>query len=114
RAERAAMVAAGVPAPSGGPAAGHRSQRRPGRVRPAVPARSGSGRLRMADRRRRPHNTIAFVRRDEADDPVVVVLNFSAQPWTEYRVPLPEGGTWLEVLNTDSPVYGGSGVGNLG
>src|SRR5699024_546828 len=57
---------------------------------------------------------IAFVRRDEADDPVVVVLNFSAQPWTEYRVPLPEGGTWLEVLNTDSPVYGGSGVGNLG
>src|SRR5699024_1021030 len=60
------------------------------------------------------HNTIAFVRRDEADDPVVVVLNFSAQPWTEYRVPLPEGGTWLEVLNTDSPVYGGSGVGNLG
>ena len=60
------------------------------------------------------HNTIAFVRRDEADDPVVVVLNFSAQPWTEYRVPMPEGGTWLEVLNTDSPVYGGSGVGNLG
>ena len=54
------------------------------------------------------------MRRDEADDPVVVVLNFSAQPWTEYRVPLPEGGTWLEVLNTDSPVYGGSGVGNLG
>src|SRR5699024_11543697 len=42
------------------------------------------------------------------------ILNFSAEPWHEYRIPLPEGGTWLEVLNSDSPVYGGSGVGNLG
>ncbi|ASK64804.1 1,4-alpha-glucan branching enzyme [Brachybacterium avium] len=60
------------------------------------------------------HNALSYVRRDEAGDPVVVVVNFSAQPWHEYRIPLPEGGTWLEVLNSDSPVYGGSGVGNLG
>ncbi|WP_394214157.1 1,4-alpha-glucan branching protein GlgB [Brachybacterium vulturis] len=60
------------------------------------------------------HNALSFVRRDTAGDPVVVVLNFSAEPWHEYRIPLPEGGTWLEVLNSDSPVYGGSGVGNLG
>lgn len=60
------------------------------------------------------HNTIAFVRRNREGDPVVVVLNFSTQPWNEYRVPMPEGGTWLELLNSDSPVYGGSGVGNLG
>ncbi|MFC7458332.1 1,4-alpha-glucan branching protein GlgB [Brachybacterium sp. GCM10030267] len=60
------------------------------------------------------HNTIAFVRRNDAGEPVVVVLNFSPEPWHQYRVPLPEGGTWLELLNTDAPVYGGSGIGNLG
>jgi Alpha amylase, C-terminal all-beta domain len=31
-----------------------------------------------------------------------------------YRVGLPSAGRWEEVLNTDSEVYGGSGVGNLG
>ena len=60
------------------------------------------------------HNTISFVRRDRAGDPVVVVLNFSPHPWHDYRIPLPEGGDWLEVLNSDAPVYGGSGLGNLG
>ena len=60
------------------------------------------------------HNALSYVRRSASGDPVVVVLNFSAEPWHEYRIPLPEGGTWLEVLNSDSPVYGGSGVGNLG
>lgn len=60
------------------------------------------------------HNMLVFLRRDEAGDPVVVVLNFSPQPWHGYRIPLPEGGSWLEVLNSDAPVYGGSGIGNLG
>ena len=60
------------------------------------------------------HNSLSFVRRDQAGDPVVVVVNLSAQPWHEYRIPLPEGGAWLEVLNSDAPVYGGGGVGNLG
>lgn len=60
------------------------------------------------------HNALSFVRRDQSGDPVVVVLNFSTEPWHEYRIPLPEGGSWLEVMNTDAPVYGGSGVGNLG
>lgn len=60
------------------------------------------------------HNTLSYVRRDATGDPVVVVVNFSAEPWHDLRVPLPEGGSWLEVLNSDAPVYGGSGVGNLG
>ncbi|MCL2787628.1 MAG: alpha amylase C-terminal domain-containing protein [Micrococcales bacterium] len=30
------------------------------------------------------------------------------------RLALPRGGEWLEILNTDSEHYGGSGVGNLG
>ncbi len=60
------------------------------------------------------HNVISFVRRDREGNPLVVVISFSPTPWMEHRIPLPEGGTWREVLNTDAPVYGGSGVGNLG
>jgi 1,4-alpha-glucan branching enzyme len=29
-------------------------------------------------------------------------------------VGVPEGGSWLELLNSDATEYGGSGVGNLG
>ena len=31
-----------------------------------------------------------------------------------YRVPVPCGGFWRELVNTDAAVYGGSGTGNLG
>jgi len=31
-----------------------------------------------------------------------------------YRVPVPCGGYWRELVNTDAAVYGGSGTGNLG
>jgi 1,4-alpha-glucan branching enzyme len=42
------------------------------------------------------------------------VANFSAVPHREYRVGLPSPGPWREIINTDSALYGGSGVGNLG
>jgi len=42
------------------------------------------------------------------------IANFSATPHTNYRVGLPFAGRWRELINTDAPVYGGSGVGNLG
>ena len=29
-------------------------------------------------------------------------------------VGVPRGGRWVELLNSDAPVYGGSGVGNFG
>ena len=32
----------------------------------------------------------------------------------EYRIGLPTQGRWREALNTDSAIYGGSNVGNLG
>ncbi|UQN30236.1 1,4-alpha-glucan branching protein GlgB [Brachybacterium kimchii] len=60
------------------------------------------------------HDTIAFLRRDRAGRELVVVLNFSPEPWHEHRIPMPSGGSWSEVLNSDAPVYGGGGVGNLG
>ena len=41
-------------------------------------------------------------------------VNFSPVVRHHWRVPLPAGGAWREVLNTDAEFYGGSGVGNLG
>ncbi|MBN0041077.1 1,4-alpha-glucan branching protein GlgB [Cellulosimicrobium cellulans] len=60
------------------------------------------------------HNVLAYVRRGRDGSEVAVVVNFAGTPHEGYRVPLPSGGTWREVLNTDAEVYGGSGVGNLG
>jgi 1,4-alpha-glucan branching enzyme len=31
-----------------------------------------------------------------------------------YRIGVPTGGRWVELLNSDAEVYGGSGMGNLG
>ena len=42
------------------------------------------------------------------------VSNFAGNPHPEYRVGLPRGGFWREILNTDGRDYGGSGQGNLG
>ncbi|RBY83942.1 1,4-alpha-glucan branching protein GlgB [Blastococcus sp. TF02A-26] len=45
---------------------------------------------------------------------LAVVTNFAGEPHHGYRIGLPRGGTWREVLNTDAEGYGGSGVGNSG
>jgi 1,4-alpha-glucan branching enzyme len=44
----------------------------------------------------------------------VGVFNFSGNPVGPYRIGLPFGGTWREVINTDATEFGGSGVGNYG
>jgi 1,4-alpha-glucan branching enzyme len=59
-------------------------------------------------------NVLAFVRWSRDGSPLVGLFNFSGAPVGPYRVGLPFGGTWDEVLNTDAIEYGGSGVGNLG
>ncbi|WP_084252719.1 1,4-alpha-glucan branching protein GlgB [Devriesea agamarum] len=59
-------------------------------------------------------NVLVFLRKDDDGNCALVAVNFSSVPWHDYHVPLPEGGEWVEVLNTDAPVYGGGGVGNLG
>ncbi len=61
-----------------------------------------------------PHNTISYVRYDREGHPLVVAVNFAGVPQENYRLAFPHAGEWDEVLNTDSEIYGGSGVGNLG
>jgi len=60
-------------------------------------------------------NVLAFARLPEGKGrPLVCVCNLSPVPHEAYRLGLPRGGSWRELLNTDSTFYGGSDVGNLG
>jgi 1,4-alpha-glucan branching enzyme len=59
-------------------------------------------------------NALSFIRWSADGEPLVCLCNFSPVPRHEYRVGLPVAGHWAEVLNTDSDLYGGSNVGNLG
>ena len=56
----------------------------------------------------------AFVRfGDDSDDPVVVACNFTPVE-RRWRIGLPKGGDWDEIINTDAAAYGGGDRGNLG
>jgi 1,4-alpha-glucan branching enzyme len=59
-------------------------------------------------------NVVSYLRFDSQGQPVAVAVNFAGVPHEGYRLGLPTVGPWDEVLNTDSEIYGGSGVGNLG
>jgi len=56
----------------------------------------------------------SYLRKGKSGAPVLVVLNYTPIPREGYRVGVPKGGEWRELLNSDAPVYGGSGVGNYG
>ncbi len=56
----------------------------------------------------------SFIRKSEGDDPVLWIFNFTPVVRPDYCIPCPFGGTWREMLNSDSEVYGGSNVGNYG
>ncbi len=47
-------------------------------------------------------------------DTLAVVCNFTPVPRYNYRMGVPRGGFWKEVLNSDARDYGGSGQGNMG
>ena len=58
---------------------------------------------------------LSFVRRAKnSDDLIVVVCNFTPVPRLGYRVGLPKGGNYQEIMNSDWQQYGGSGVSNGG
>jgi 1,4-alpha-glucan branching enzyme len=59
-------------------------------------------------------NVFSFIRRGADGSIVVCVANFAGNPHEQYRLGLPIGGRWDEVVNTDSELYAGSGVGNMG
>jgi 1,4-alpha-glucan branching enzyme len=58
---------------------------------------------------------ISLLRKGKTRDQLVAfACNFTPVPRHNYRIGVPRGGRWQEVLNSDAPLYGGSGQGNLG
>ncbi|MDP3841110.1 MAG: 1,4-alpha-glucan branching protein GlgB [Oxalobacteraceae bacterium] len=61
------------------------------------------------------HSVMSFLRKGlNPQDSVLVVCNCTPVPRHNYRVGVPHGGFWRELLNSDAAPYGGSGQGNLG
>ena len=60
-------------------------------------------------------SVVSFLRQGaDAAPPILVVSNFTPVPRYNYRLGVPRGGYWRELLNSDAPMYGGSGLGNFG
>ncbi len=59
-------------------------------------------------------SVVSFVRKSASGDRVLAVFNFTPVPRLHYRIPVPCGGYWREILNSDAKEYGGSGFGNYG
>jgi 1,4-alpha-glucan branching enzyme len=48
------------------------------------------------------------------DELIAAIFNFTPVPRHNYRVGVPRGGYWREILNSDSQMYGGEDFGNSG
>jgi 1,4-alpha-glucan branching enzyme len=59
-------------------------------------------------------SVFAYRRRDHAGNVLLVVLNMTPLVREDFRIGVPTGGGWREILNSDSSIYGGSNVGNAG
>ena len=60
-------------------------------------------------------SVISLIRRGHrAEDWIVALFNWTPIVRTHYRVGVPEGGYYRELLNSDASTYGGSNVGNHG
>ena len=58
---------------------------------------------------------VSFIRRGRNPDNIIVVAaNFTPVPRYDYRIGVPIHTDWIEILNSDSEIYGGSNMGNEG
>jgi len=56
-------------------------------------------------------SVIAFLRKSaDTKDIVLVVCNFTPVPRENYRLGVPQSGTWQVLLNSDDAAFGGSGM----
>jgi 1,4-alpha-glucan branching enzyme len=63
----------------------------------------------------RENSVLSFLRQTaDGKNQTVVILNLTPVPRPAYRIGLPRGGQWKEVLNSDAQIYGGSNQGNYG
>jgi 1,4-alpha-glucan branching enzyme len=58
---------------------------------------------------------VSLTRRDRTGQQLLVaIVNFTPVPRRQYRLGVPQGGSYQELLNSDGDIYGGSNVGNDG
>jgi 1,4-alpha-glucan branching enzyme len=57
---------------------------------------------------------IAIRRGKSSREPLLFVCSFTPVPRQIYRVGVPLECHWNEILNSDAPLYDGSGQGNMG
>lgn len=57
-------------------------------------------------------SVISFLRKGEADEVMLVIVNMTPVPRHGYRVGVPRAGRYREILNSDAACYGGSNLGN--
>jgi len=57
------------------------------------------------------NSVLAYIRRSE-NERLVVVLNFSPVVRHDYRIGVPDFGTYKEIFNSDDKTFWGSGIGN--
>jgi 1,4-alpha-glucan branching enzyme len=62
----------------------------------------------------RDNSVFSWIRRGRDRTLAVVVTNLTPVARHDYRLGVPQPGTYREVLNTDATDYGGGGIGNCG
>lgn len=59
------------------------------------------------------NSVFSFIRRGKKpEDLLVIVCNFTPVVHHEYRIGVPQAGTYHELINSDLEIYGGSGISN--
>jgi 1,4-alpha-glucan branching enzyme len=59
-------------------------------------------------------STYAWLRKGKLGDPMIAVVCNMTPVERRMRLGLPATGSWTEILNTDSAIYGGGNRGNMG
>lgn len=60
------------------------------------------------------NNAVFAFLRSDGEHHILAASNMTPVPREAYRIGVPHGGAWREIINTDATVYGGSGLGNGG
>ncbi len=64
------------------------------------------------DFRNYQQSILAFARHTSSGEAILAVCNFTPVVRYGYRIGVPQAGTYVEILNSDAAIYGGSGVVN--
>ncbi len=72
---------------------------------------NGSDGFEWIDANDGDRSTYTFIRKGrEKKDTLVVICNFTPNAYEEFKMGMPFEGVWHEILNSDAPEFGGSGV----